>query len=365
MLMQMIITSSTRGILKIGRHSRLRALASPLAAMAALAAVSCAPKGPLTPCECDGKPLRAGLPYADLRPLMDHWDPSKKPRNLKRPAEFAKYSYPYAIASVKAYDASPEEAFIHFPVGEVWDPYEKCHYTEECIGFAAKSWLRKKPGGTRELVIAFRGTQFTQWSDWRYANFVPISQACCHNQYKAALFYAKSVVTSAGADRSGIRVILTGHSLGGGLAEYCQRFIQNSEAVTFDPSPNQGVLYALGRRETRKDAVRVYERGEILAFFRYIGSPDIKRECSPEGEGVRAIWLDFYNSDPLSAHSIHDLAMSLVKVADLNGDAGAKSVHDQMKRDWCEGIIHSGHVDFSKSSTRNSGRSGSFKATHH
>jgi hypothetical protein len=366
--MKLIITSSSREILKMIRHLRMTTLASSLAGISALAAVSCAQKAP--PCPCSFKPQdrRDPVPYADLRPLMTHWDPWHPETNreiLKRPADFAIYSYPYAIASDKAYPREKKKAFIHFPEDEKWKELDcpHCHYNESDIGFGAKSWLRTK-GGKRELVIAFRGTKFCEWQDWLYANLVPLFHAGSHNQYKAALFYAKSVVAS----HPGIPVVLTGHSLGGGLAEYCQRFIQNSESVTFDPSPNQGVLYALGRRETEKDAVRVYERGEILSIPRYIGSPDIKREKSPYGKGVRAIWVDFYNSNPISAHSMHDLAMSLVKVADLNGDAGAKSVHEQMKTDLREGRLQSGDQDPEESAggtLQQPGMTGRPQAAHH
>ncbi|WP_158078642.1 lipase family protein [Microbulbifer mangrovi] len=36
-------------------------------------------------------------------------------------------------------------------------------------------------------------------------------------------------------------IVFTGHSLGGGLAQYSQRFFKNSKSIVFDPSPNRWV----------------------------------------------------------------------------------------------------------------------------
>lgn len=83
--------------------------------------------------------------------------------------------------------------------------------------FDAKILTKKDvAGNVTEVVIAFRGTQFTNWRDWtdnakQVANFTP-------RQYKQAAALLEAVLSSE--DYKDAKVVCTGHSLGGGLVTY-------------------------------------------------------------------------------------------------------------------------------------------------
>lgn len=276
---------------------------------------------------------------ADLRPLPCHWflndDRDGYQEGRKRARRFSNAISVYSVAAYKVYEDDPTEIEdIPFPRFENWDPIEDVVRFEDRIGFAANSWIRSKSDKTKELVIAYRGTD-SFWKDFFKGNLVFSKGLFGRTQFDAALDYAKAVTQSTHGVSTIDRVILTGHSLGGGLAEYVQRIIPNSKAISFDASPNQGRLYSLFSKKYAPDSIRVYEKGEVLSYFRYILSPDFSLNQYPTDDGVKAIWYDFYKSNPISAHSMHDLAMSLVKVSASTGDRGALDIVKQLelKRD--------------------------------
>ncbi|MDB4265123.1 hypothetical protein N9891_00080 [bacterium] len=278
-----------------------------------------------------------GLPLADLRELPAHWHKSPeelaKDEGLQRAQRFANHGVMYSIAALDVYDKPrSEKEPIQFPSTENWEPILHEEGIQNSIGFAGRAWLRTKSNGKQELVVAYRGTQFSEANDWLLGNLVPVSGALRRNQYDAALEYALSSIQVCGKETN---VVFTGHSLGGGLAEYAHKFVKNSRAVTFDTSPNQGRIYSLFKsRQSKKTAVRIYEKGELLSFLRFIMSPDLCLEDSPEGSGVRAAWMDFYNSNPLAAHDMHDLCTSIVKVSASTGNREALSVIEQLEEQW-------------------------------
>ena len=86
------------------------------------------------------------------------------------------------------------------------------HIDETSFQVQVYRFLRgKKP----KLAVAFRGTELTELGDWKadvqnFFNGVP-------KQYEQAVDFVKQVMKKAGSD---YEIVLTGHSLGGGLASY-------------------------------------------------------------------------------------------------------------------------------------------------
>lgn len=80
--------------------------------------------------------------------------------------------------------------------------------------------------GGNKLAVAFRGTEPTKLGDWKadvqnFFNGVP-------KQYEQAVDFVKQVVDKAGSD---CEVVLTGHSLGGGLASYAALRLRKTAIV--------------------------------------------------------------------------------------------------------------------------------------
>jgi hypothetical protein len=272
---------------------------------------------------------------ADIRQLPCHWFVDDNSdgylEGRKRARRFSEAVSIYSIAAYKVYEDNIDEVEdIPFPSFEKWTEQEAGNRIEEGIGFAANSWTRKKADEKIELVIAYRGTD-SFWKDFFKANLVFAKGIFGRTQFDVALEYALDVTQNVSSSQNIDRVVLTGHSLGGGLAEYVQRILPNSIAISFDASPNQGRLYSLFSKEFEADSIRVYEKGEVLSYFRYALSPDLTLNEFPTEGGVKAIWYDFYDSNPISAHSMHDLSMSLIKVSASVGDLESLDVIKQLE----------------------------------
>jgi hypothetical protein len=133
-----------------------------------------------------------------------------------------------------------------------------------------------------EIVIGFRGTDFTSLSDWRsnlrwITRFLPLPG---HDQYQIVHAHAQQLVDLALASAkesfplaAGFDVYSSGHSLGGGLAQllaYSDSRVK--AAVVFDPSPVTGYSTLVSNEQVNCAArvVRIYERGEALQYVRSV-----------------------------------------------------------------------------------------------
>ena len=273
----------------------------------------------------------------DTRNLPEFWhtppeDEATK-QYLEREREFSKYSWKFAIASSIVYRAKDHEEPLPQLTSLGWTNIlcstidSSCINNEESdIGFYADAWISEN----NELTISFRGTD-SFWKDYFKGNLVVTPKIFGRTQFDAALDFSRSIVRQAEVD--GLQyesLIFTGHSLGGGLAQYSQRFFKNSKAIVFDPSPNRGRLFSFFLKEAKHpfNATRIYEKGEILELLRKGIDPDFSFDWSPGKSGKSTIWLDFYDDGAKRGHSIRDLAMSLTKVSAIAGSTDASRYLD-------------------------------------
>lgn len=195
------------------------------------------------------------------------------------------------------------------------------------------------------IAIAFEGTNFGQLGDWR-ANFRWLARfrPNYEDQYTLAASevsaaFRKRITDPAGRYRvdpanrrllsdtgEPIRLVTTGDSLGGGLAQQFAYALQQvpeqpngpriDEVYVFNPSPVTGWFSTPDppRSYNAKGLVihRIFEHGEILAYLRLLTSRPAVTAQNP------AIWEYRYNfarSTPVRNHSIRRLTCGLLAAA--------------------------------------------------
>ncbi len=116
--------------------------------------------------------------------------------------------------------------------------------------------FEKKDGN--EAIIAFRGTDSKK--DYLTANFAPWPFSLQYSQ-------ARRAVRDYRNRKPNVKVTVTGHSLGGGLALSASVRL-GVDAIVFDSSPR--IHDGLGDKHLPAKRVMVYEAGEILAVVRKV-----------------------------------------------------------------------------------------------
>ncbi|MDO7086273.1 Mbeg1-like protein [Pseudocolwellia sp. AS88] len=270
--------------------------------------------------------------------LQDNW--LKSDKGYPRARAFANKTAIYAVYSANVYDKSasiyPE---IFLPANEFHDPIFHDEGIDTITNFRGKAWLRYRYGvGQKQdpiLVIAFRGTD--SWGD-TFSGNLKLIETDSLDQFKSAKNYTNKVMSSLkarGVNYS--KIVFTGHSLGGGLAEYMQLITDKSEAIVFMTSPNNGYIYSLFSGDDRKNmnTIRVYEKGEILNAFRLISTPDIKYDNWPNSnDDIKTAWLDFFTWSLIDDHSIRDFTMQLLQAAAIEGNCSAHNVIMQINNNY-------------------------------
>jgi hypothetical protein len=221
----------------------------------------------------------------------------------------------------------------------MWDnfPSETLRDKARDVGLYMEVW--EKTVSPPVVAVIFRGTEFFSWLDWisnfRWFSWLLRFLPTYSDQYTVvAQDTGKEVLENLrtrienGKDRyKDVRIITTGHSLGGGLAQhlaYSLPKIQSSNGTliprvsnvyAFDPSPVTGWysverdLRTLNAKELKID--RIFEHGEILAYARlllsYINPPSAKDPA------IRQIRYNFVESiNPFSSHSMRLIACALI-----------------------------------------------------
>ena len=123
--------------------------------------------------------------------------------------------------------------------------------TPELSQFRANVYVKEKPTGPDEFVIAMKGT--TSRADWMQNIANGIGQES--DYYRRAIYIGNKVRKVA----KGLNIRFTGHSLGGGLASAAS-IAANSEATTFNAAG-----FAPG--PSSPDAVRIARPEKVKAYF--------------------------------------------------------------------------------------------------
>jgi hypothetical protein len=229
---------------------------------------------------------------------------------------------------------SPQAEYLPLHGWEDWknfpDPQKKAQWAKE-LGLNVEVW--QTTSRPRTVAVVFEGTNFTSLPDWRanlrwFLRFVPGYE----DQYitvarHVGADFAEELAKRAAADGGweGLRVVATGHSLGGGLAQHFAYSLppeskshgpvpRVSRVYAFDPSPVTG-WFSLPRELRTRNATglqtdRVFEHGEILAYLRLLQSYVVAP--SAKDPAIREIRFNFVRSlNPIRSHSMYQLACDL------------------------------------------------------
>lgn len=268
----------------------------------------------------------------------------KKQRAIPTPQEATVFEPP--AASQEAYDRLCMPGQVEpLPLSgwRMWENFPSAHLIRDAlqVGLFVEVW-EKYTSDPPVIAVVFRGTEFTSWKDWVsnlrwFLWFVPWheDQYTVVSRQVGKEFVDRLVQRRPdlrGTDATAFRVVASGHSLGGGLAQHLAYSMPptSSDGVAvprvsyvyaFDPSPVTGWYSVDDELRTPNAAKlwidRVFEHGEILAYIRlllsYVNPP------SAAHPSVREIRYNFVQSaNPFTSHSMRLLACALI---DASGHA--------------------------------------------
>jgi pimeloyl-ACP methyl ester carboxylesterase len=218
----------------------------------------------------------------------------------------------------------PAGAFVHHP------ELEKPGGCEDGLGLMYHVWHYAPKN---EIVIAFRGTSTP--NDWWYGNLWPLSRGLSKETQYSEVRQQVAEILAQIKQNPGLpkdaKIIVAGHSLGGGLAQHALYSYPTSihQAIVFDPSIWTGytsiegaerVTYCNCANDLGAEApiIRVYESYEILSNLRIF-----HKTFFPPHLHIQEVRFT-YNTSRLgtAGHNMADLARALGKDA-LDSRAGS------------------------------------------
>lgn len=206
-------------------------------------------------------------------------------------------AYPFAQMAVNAYDDKSDR----FRLASSWEKVES--HPNNAHGMAYDVWRRAPSEGAAadEIVLAFRGTEFTHLNDWRDGNF-----KTKQNADGIAVFDEVRAKHPTG------RFTVTGHSLGGGIATQISLSRPDVRSFIFNSSPR----FKAPKNPYENQRVSVVEYGEILKATRLLG-----REATQDYFSVGCV-----SGDPVSQHGVATLAECLTQIASWEDSEARQSL---------------------------------------
>ena len=180
-------------------------------------------------------------------------------------AKFARETLDYALLSQAIYDLGTEK----YKAPNGWeaaglpglvclvDP-KRAAFTDVESGFKVSTFVKGK-----KLVVVFQGTNPNEAVDWTTDFFT--LKGVKTAQYQEALLYVGKIIEQAGNNYD---IVMTGHSLGGGLATYAALYY-DKPAVVFNAAPiGSEMLNDIPNLIERKSRVtNIDMKGDVVSGF--------------------------------------------------------------------------------------------------
>lgn len=242
----------------------------------------------------------------------------------------SKVNSPYVEACV----ADPS-SFLPLVGWSIWPDFPSQALKNDALarGLYLEVWERTTAPHT--IVVVFNGTQFKSWPDWisnlRWLRqLIPADDQYTLVSKRLGMEFVDEILKRKddlfGTNKTPVKIVTTGHSLGGGLAQNFAYSLPNSgieslkvsHVYAFDPTPVTGwfsvdsILRAHNAAGLEID--RVFEHGEILAYIRLLQSYVFPPNAI--NPGIREIRYNFVHSSSMIGN--HVMAKLACNLADVN-----------------------------------------------